>query len=172
MTRGVFLDRDGTLIEEVGYLDRLDRVQLFPYSIDAVRLLNRAGFAVIVTTNQAGIARGFFDEAFVDSTHRQLSATLAAGRRRSMRSISARIIRRASSSPTVVRATAASRNPACCAALRQSLRSTCSIPSSLVIARTTLRPALPSAPLACSFAPVTANAWRRQTTAPPPLRTI
>ena len=80
MTRGVFLDRDGTLIEEVGYLDRLDRVQLFPYSIDAVRLLKRAGFAVIVTTNQAGIARGFFDEAFVDSTHRQLSATLAAGR--------------------------------------------------------------------------------------------
>ena len=79
MTRAVFLDRDGTLIEEVGYLDRLDRVQFFPYSIDAVRLLNRAGFAVIVTTNQAGIARGFFDEAFVESTHRQLSSTIAAG---------------------------------------------------------------------------------------------
>lgn len=79
MTRGVFLDRDGTLIEEVGYLDRLDRVQFFPYSIDAVRLLNRAGLAVIITTNQAGIARGFFDEAFVESTHRHLSATLNAG---------------------------------------------------------------------------------------------
>jgi D-glycero-D-manno-heptose 1,7-bisphosphate phosphatase len=79
MTRGVFLDRDGTLIEEVGYLDRLDRVRFFPYSIDAVRLLKRAGFAVIVTTNQAGIARGFFDEAFVEATHAALAETLARG---------------------------------------------------------------------------------------------
>jgi D-glycero-D-manno-heptose 1,7-bisphosphate phosphatase len=77
--RGVFLDRDGTLIEEVGYLDRLDRIQVFPFSIDAVRLLNRAGFAVVVVTNQAGIGRGFFDESFVEATHRALSATLAAG---------------------------------------------------------------------------------------------
>jgi D-glycero-D-manno-heptose 1,7-bisphosphate phosphatase len=77
--RGVFLDRDGTLIEEVGYLDRIDRVRFFPYSVDAVRLLNRAGFAVIVATNQAGVARGFFDEAFVEATHRSLSDTLEAG---------------------------------------------------------------------------------------------
>lgn len=79
MKRAVFLDRDGTLIEEVGYLDRLDRIQFFPYSIDAIRLLNRAGFAVVVVTNQAGIGRGFFDETFVESTHRVLSATLTAG---------------------------------------------------------------------------------------------
>ena len=79
MNRAVFLDRDGTLIEEVGYLDRIDRVRLFPYSVDAVRLLNRGGFVVIVVTNQAGIARGFFDEAFVDATHRSLADTLAAG---------------------------------------------------------------------------------------------
>jgi D-glycero-D-manno-heptose 1,7-bisphosphate phosphatase len=75
----VFLDRDGTLIEEVGYLDRLNRICFFPYSVDAVRLLNRAGFAVIVATNQAGIARGFFDEAFVEATHRAIAATLDAG---------------------------------------------------------------------------------------------
>lgn len=79
MKRGVFLDRDGTLIEEVGYLDRLERIRFFPYSIDAVRLLNRGGFVVVVATNQAGIARGFFDEQFVESTHRSLSETLAAG---------------------------------------------------------------------------------------------
>lgn len=79
MKRGVFLDRDGTLIEEVGYLDRIDRVRLFPYSVDAVRLLNRAGFVVIVATNQAGVARGFFDEAFVEATHRSIAQTLAAG---------------------------------------------------------------------------------------------
>ena len=41
----VFLDRDGTLLEEAGYLDRLERLVFFPYSVDAVRLLNRAGFA-------------------------------------------------------------------------------------------------------------------------------
>ncbi len=79
MRRGVFLDRDGTLIEEVGYLDRIDRVRFFPYSVDAVRLLNRAGLAVIVATNQAGIARGFFDEAFVEATHRSLAETLGKG---------------------------------------------------------------------------------------------
>lgn len=73
------LDRDGTLIEEVGYLDRLERIRLFPYSVDAVRLLNRAGYAVIVVTNQAGVARGYFDEPFVEETHRTITATLADG---------------------------------------------------------------------------------------------
>jgi D-glycero-D-manno-heptose 1,7-bisphosphate phosphatase len=77
--RGVLLDRDGTLIEEVGYLDRLDRVQFFPYSVDAVRLLNRAGYIVIVVTNQAGVARGYFDEPFVEETHRTIAGRLADG---------------------------------------------------------------------------------------------
>ncbi len=76
--RAVFLDRDGTLIEEVGYLDRLDRMRLFPWSIDAVRLLNRAGFAVVVVSNQAGVARGFFEEAFVEQVRRDIDARVAA----------------------------------------------------------------------------------------------
>jgi D-glycero-D-manno-heptose 1,7-bisphosphate phosphatase len=75
----VFLDRDGTLIEEAGFLDRLERVRFFPYSVDAVRLLNRAGFALVVVTNQSGIARGFFDDEFVRATHRHISTVLAAG---------------------------------------------------------------------------------------------
>jgi D-glycero-D-manno-heptose 1,7-bisphosphate phosphatase len=79
VTRGVFLDRDGTLIEEAGYLDSLDRMKFFPFSTDAVRLLNRAGFAVILATNQSGIARGFFDEAFVAATHRAIADTLSTG---------------------------------------------------------------------------------------------
>jgi len=79
MKRGVILDRDGTLIEEVGYLSRLDQVSFFPYTVDAVRLLNRAGLAVIVATNQAGIAKGFFDEAFVGAAHREIAAKLEAG---------------------------------------------------------------------------------------------
>jgi len=74
----VFLDRDGTLLEEAGYLDRLERLVFFPYAIDAVRLLNRAGFPVVVVTNQAGIARGIFKESFVAAAHQHISDRLAA----------------------------------------------------------------------------------------------
>lgn len=79
MRRAVFLDRDGTLIEEAGYLDRLDRLVFFPYTVDAVRVLNRAGFAVVVITNQAGIARGIVKEPFVAEAHRVISDKLAGG---------------------------------------------------------------------------------------------
>jgi D-glycero-D-manno-heptose 1,7-bisphosphate phosphatase len=75
----VFLDRDGTMIEDVGYLDSLDRIAFFPWTVDAIRALNRAGLPVVVITNQSGIARGLFTEAFVDDTHRDMSARLAAG---------------------------------------------------------------------------------------------
>jgi rfaE bifunctional protein kinase chain/domain len=75
----VFLDRDGTIVEEAGYLDRLERLVFFPYSIDAIRMLNRAGFAVVVITNQAGIARGIVREAFVAETHRYIADRAAAG---------------------------------------------------------------------------------------------
>ena len=75
----VFLDRDGTLIEDVRYLNRIESIALYPWSIDAVRALNRAGLAVVVVTNQSGVARRMFDEAFVAETHRTLDAMLAAG---------------------------------------------------------------------------------------------
>ncbi len=79
MQPAVFLDRDGTLNEEVGYLDRLDRLALYPWAIDAVRLLNRAGFAVVVVTNQAGVARGLLTEEFLDGLHRHLDELFTAG---------------------------------------------------------------------------------------------
>ena len=79
MKPAVFLDRDGTLVEESGYLDRLERLVFYPYSVDAVRALNRGGFAVVVVTNQAGIARGIVDESFVAEAHRHISERLAAG---------------------------------------------------------------------------------------------
>lgn len=79
MKPAVFLDRDGTLLEEVGYLDRLERLAFFPWSVDAVRLLNRAGYLVVVVTNQAGVARGFFEESFVGEAHRHIDSTLASG---------------------------------------------------------------------------------------------
>jgi histidinol-phosphate phosphatase family protein len=78
-TRAVFLDRDGTLIEDVGYLERVDRVVLYPWSIDAIRLLNRAGLRVVVTTNQAGVARGYFTEALVEDVHRHIDSRIAQG---------------------------------------------------------------------------------------------
>ena len=77
--RAVVLDRDGTLIKESGYLDRLERLELFPYTIDAVRLLNRAGFVVVVATNQSGVARGLFDESFVAGVHDYIDTVLEAG---------------------------------------------------------------------------------------------
>ena len=77
--RAVFLDRDGTLIEEAGYLDRLDRLVFYPYSVDAVRALNRAGFAIVIVTNQAGIARGIVEEAFVGEAHAYIAKRLEAG---------------------------------------------------------------------------------------------
>lgn len=79
MTPAVFFDRDGTLIEEAGYLDRLENLRLFPYTVDALRLVARAGFKIVIATNQSGVALGYFDEAFVHATHRELAARLEAG---------------------------------------------------------------------------------------------
>jgi D-glycero-D-manno-heptose 1,7-bisphosphate phosphatase len=78
MKRAVFIDRDGTLIEEAGYLDRLERLVFFPFAIDAVRLLKRAEFAVVIVTNQAGVGRGIYLEQFVHATHDVIAARLAA----------------------------------------------------------------------------------------------
>lgn len=75
----VFLDRDGTLIEEAGYLDRLERLIFFPYTVDAVRVLNQAGFLVVVVTNQAGIARGIVKESFLPQAHAYIDDRLHAG---------------------------------------------------------------------------------------------
>ena len=75
----VFLDRDGTMIADVGYLDSLSRLTFYPWTVDAIRALNRAGLPVVVVTNQAGIARGFFSEAFVEETHRHIATRLEAG---------------------------------------------------------------------------------------------
>lgn len=75
----MFLDRDGTIIEEVGYLDRRERVVLYPFAADAIRAFNRAGLRVVMVTNQSGVARGFFPEATVDDVHRHIADLLAAG---------------------------------------------------------------------------------------------
>jgi D-glycero-D-manno-heptose 1,7-bisphosphate phosphatase len=73
----VFLDRDGTLIEEVHYLSSPEQVRLIPGAAEAVRRVNEAGVLVVVVTNQAGVARGYFPESRVAEVHAHLSALLA-----------------------------------------------------------------------------------------------
>ncbi len=73
----VFLDRDGTLSEERGYIDRLELIEIFPWTSDAIRLLNRAGFAVVVVTNQSAIGRGIIDPPFLQTVHDAFDRHLA-----------------------------------------------------------------------------------------------
>jgi D-glycero-D-manno-heptose 1,7-bisphosphate phosphatase len=75
----VFLDRDGTIIDDVGYLDTVERVTFYPWAMDALRLLKRAGFALVVVTNQSGVARGLFTARFVEEVHAHMSAELRRG---------------------------------------------------------------------------------------------
>jgi D-glycero-D-manno-heptose 1,7-bisphosphate phosphatase len=75
----IFFDRDGTLSHEVGYVNHLSRFELFPFAVDAIRCVNRAGILAVVVTNQAGVARGYFPEELIGEVHAALRAALAAG---------------------------------------------------------------------------------------------
>ncbi|HDS05767.1 MAG TPA: HAD family hydrolase [Deltaproteobacteria bacterium] len=72
--RAIFLDRDGTINEEVGYLDDLAKLKIIPAAFEAVRLINGAKMKVVVITNQAGVARGLFSEDFVKTANKFLHA--------------------------------------------------------------------------------------------------
>jgi len=73
----VFLDRDGTVIEEVHYLSDPALVRLVPGSGSAIRRLNEAGYFVVIATNQSGIARGLLDEATLALIHAEMARQLA-----------------------------------------------------------------------------------------------
>jgi D-glycero-D-manno-heptose 1,7-bisphosphate phosphatase len=75
----VFLDRDGTIGEELGYVNHIDRFQIFPFAAEAIRQLNQADVPVIVVTNQSGIARNIFPESLVHEVHKKMVAELAKG---------------------------------------------------------------------------------------------
>lgn len=68
----VFLDRDGTLTEEIGYVNHPLRLKLIAGVAEAIRQLNDAGILCIVVTNQAGAARGYFAEGLISVTHQRL----------------------------------------------------------------------------------------------------
>src|SRR6476659_6450820 len=77
MTRpAVFIDRDGTISEEVGYVNHPSRFRVFPYSEEAIKTLNDNCSLAILVTNQAGFARGYFSEDVIVTVHQQLSQTL------------------------------------------------------------------------------------------------
>lgn len=76
LRRAVFIDRDGTISEEVGYVNHPSRFRLFPFAAGAVRKLNEAGWLVVLVTNQAGVARGYFTEEVLLEVHRLLCEAL------------------------------------------------------------------------------------------------
>ncbi len=73
MTKGaVFLDRDGTINEEMGYINHPDRFVIFPFVAESIKIFNRLELLVIVVTNQSGVARGYFTESLVKQLHQKL----------------------------------------------------------------------------------------------------
>jgi D-glycero-D-manno-heptose 1,7-bisphosphate phosphatase len=79
MKRAVFIDRDGTISEEVGYINHPSRFRVFPYAADAIKQLNDAGWLAIVVTNQAGVARGYFSEHMIQTVHAEMTKELVSG---------------------------------------------------------------------------------------------
>jgi len=75
----VFLDRDGTINEEMGYINHLSRFRIYSQAAAAIRRLNEAGLKVVVISNQSGVARGFFPAALLEEVNRRLTEILAAG---------------------------------------------------------------------------------------------
>lgn len=72
----VFVDRDGTLIEEVNFLSRLEDLRFFPFTDEAIRLLKENGFLIIVVTNQSGIGRKIFEQASMHEIHEKIQEEL------------------------------------------------------------------------------------------------
>jgi D-glycero-D-manno-heptose 1,7-bisphosphate phosphatase len=75
----VFLDRDGTLNEEVGYIQDVSNLNLIKGAAEAVKRLNQAGVAAVLTTNQSGVARGYYPEQHIHKLHERLVSLLAQG---------------------------------------------------------------------------------------------
>jgi D-glycero-D-manno-heptose 1,7-bisphosphate phosphatase len=77
--RAVFIDRDGTISEEVGYINHASRFRTFAYTADAIKQLNDHGWLAIVITNQAGVARGYFSEEMIQTVHQRMQEDIGSG---------------------------------------------------------------------------------------------
>lgn len=78
MQPAVFLDRDGTINEQMGYVNHPSRFVLLPEAARGIRLLNEAGFLAVVVSNQSGVARGYFPIELVHEVHERMHRELAA----------------------------------------------------------------------------------------------
>jgi len=76
--RAIVMDRDGTVCDEVGYVNHVSRIRLLPRSAAAIRRAREAGFKTAIVTNQAGVARGYFDEELIHRVHDRVRELLAA----------------------------------------------------------------------------------------------
>ncbi len=76
MKKVVFLDRDGTINKEIGYLHRIEDFEFIHGAVDAIRLLNEHDFMVVVVTNQAGVAKGIYEEKRVLELHNYINNEL------------------------------------------------------------------------------------------------
>jgi D-glycero-D-manno-heptose 1,7-bisphosphate phosphatase len=74
--KAVFIDRDGTLIEEVNFLHKVDDLQFFPWTVEAINILKENGFLMIVITNQSGIGRKIFEESAMHEIHEKIQEEL------------------------------------------------------------------------------------------------
>ena len=74
--KAVFLDRDGTINKEIGYLSRIEDIVLIDKAGAAIRLLNQYGYKVVVVTNQSGVARGLYGEKDVCAVHEEITRRL------------------------------------------------------------------------------------------------
>ena len=77
MKPAVFLDRDGTINEQMGYINHIDRFQLLPDAAAAIKKLNEQEIPVVVVTNQSGLARGYFPESLLTAVHEKMAEQLA-----------------------------------------------------------------------------------------------
>ncbi len=77
MRPAVFIDRDGTINEQRGYINHISRFVLLPGAGEAISLLNNNGFYVVVTSNQSGVAQGYFPLELVHQTHEAMKRELA-----------------------------------------------------------------------------------------------
>ena len=78
LRKAVFVDRDGTINEESGYLIRKEDCRFIPGAIEAIVQLHKAGFLVVVITNQSGIARGYYSAADLEQLHLHMAGGIAA----------------------------------------------------------------------------------------------
>lgn len=76
MNLAVFLDRDGTINEEMGYVNHIDRFVLLPGVAAAIRRINESGLRAVVVTNQSGAARGYFPMELIDMVHQKMTGLL------------------------------------------------------------------------------------------------